>query len=231
MGNYTWETGAPLYNHISGCKALTDRNIDTIYFYGDSYMRQMYAALLITLNGNYRNGSRSDESYAVSKGSRKCLFHSQFNEKYCGVHQLNYLGVVCDGRVQLRAILSNLDLGHCKARTRGKAISLFSTGNHHIASGGGGRLGVNDPVMHAENFKNNFCKELQELHSNASVSGNSNSNSNGKSTTTVVDAGISRGAGAGASAGAGGGLSSCSFWWVSTHHRIIGWFPDERGLY
>ena len=25
-----------------------------------------------------------------------------------------------------------------------------------------------------------------------------------------------------------GGLGTCSFWWMSTHQRIIGWFDDEK---
>ena len=89
--NLTW---IPDYNNTifdakSGCKALLDKGITNIIFHGDSYSRQMYAAMLITLNGDYRYGSLSNSS-----NSPLCEYKNQFNEKGCGTYQLNHNGVV-----------------------------------------------------------------------------------------------------------------------------------------
>ena len=45
------------YGHKNACDALISRGITMITFHGDSFMRQMYTALFITLTGNYKNGS------------------------------------------------------------------------------------------------------------------------------------------------------------------------------
>ena len=89
--NLTWipEYRNVLYDAKSGCKALLDKGITTIIFHGDSYSRQMYAALLITLNGDYRYGSLSNSS-----NSPLCEYRNQFNEKGCGTLQLNHNGRV-----------------------------------------------------------------------------------------------------------------------------------------
>jgi len=68
--------------------------VTTIFFHGDSYMRQMYAAMLITLNGDYRYGSIKDSTV-----SPQCEYHRQFFEKKCGTRDLNHYGVVCGGKV------------------------------------------------------------------------------------------------------------------------------------
>lgn len=57
-------------------------------------MRQMYAAMLITLNGDYRYGSIKDSTV-----SPQCEYHRQFFEKKCGTRDLNHYGVVCGGKV------------------------------------------------------------------------------------------------------------------------------------
>ena len=56
----TWQTTKPplqLHNNITACEALVKKGIKKILFSGDSYMRQIYAATLITLNGDYKHGS------------------------------------------------------------------------------------------------------------------------------------------------------------------------------
>src|SRR5687767_6309157 len=62
--NLTWipdlQSGMKYYNNITACDALIKKGVKKIFFHGDSYMRQMYAALLITLKGDYRYGSQAD---------------------------------------------------------------------------------------------------------------------------------------------------------------------------
>ena len=89
--NMTW---IPDYENVifdakSGCERLLKKGITTILFNGDSYMRQIYAAMLITLNGDYRYGSLSNPNNSV-----QCEYRSQFAEKICGTLQLNHNGRV-----------------------------------------------------------------------------------------------------------------------------------------
>jgi hypothetical protein len=55
--NMSWQSETKFYDHINGCDALLSHGIRKIYFHGDSFMRQMYQGLFITLSGNYRSGS------------------------------------------------------------------------------------------------------------------------------------------------------------------------------
>lgn len=197
LGQNTWKAeGSRFYNWSEACASLVGNGIDTIYFYGDSYMRQIYAATLITLNGNYRNGSLNSEIDGDGIG---CTYHEQFNEKRCGVHQLNRETNVCDDKVRLEFMASDiLDLdGSCVGRKGGSAIVLFSQGNHKIRSGDGGRVGVNDHKLYSQLYEAHFCARLREY-------AKAPERNEWK------------------------GMGTCSYWWMSTHQRIIGWFDDEK---
>ena len=71
-GGLTWHSSNNpiLFNVDNACDALVDAGIRNIDFHGDSYMRQIYAAVLITLNGNYRNGSIRGEPKPAAKTQR-----------------------------------------------------------------------------------------------------------------------------------------------------------------
>lgn len=88
----TWisnDTNPIVYWRDNACEALLKKGIKTILFYGDSYMRQMYAAILITLNGNYVSGSLSNVNNTPG-----CRYHQMFNEKKCGTKEMNHYGQV-----------------------------------------------------------------------------------------------------------------------------------------
>jgi hypothetical protein len=80
-----------LYDKVTGCEALLKKGIRRIFFHGDSYMRQIYAAMLITLNGDYEYGSQANSTL-----SPHCRYKTQFNEKGCGTRLLNKDGRVSD---------------------------------------------------------------------------------------------------------------------------------------
>jgi hypothetical protein len=205
FGNHTWITSTKnIYDRSNACKGLVDKGIDSIYFYGDSYMRQIYAAVAITLSGNYINGSISTSEYAKNSGGGDCIYHKQFNEKHCGIRQLEEDAVVCEGNIHLHHMHHGMfNIDSCRGRAirqgaGGKAINIFSTGNHKI---GESRYGINDAEAHQKLFDASFCTQLRQEKNEIAEGG-------------------------------GGGLdkaNGCSNWWVSTHHRIIGWFPDEKG--
>ena len=215
MGNKTWtdEHGNPfpLYNPEVACEALKRKDIETIYFYGDSYMRQIYAAVLITLNGNYRNGSISTSDWSLRHGGAGCVYAKQFNEKHCGMQQLEEDPVLCNGKLKLHHMHNGgywiNEANGCRHRRHNetKAINVFSTGNHKLVSGGNGRIGVNSAPEHIKLFSAGggmgFCGQLlKELDD------------------------IDKGIGVDMSAG-------CSNWWMSTHRRIKAHYFDETGNY
>jgi hypothetical protein len=72
-----------VYNDATGCDALLHKGVTKIMFYGDSYMRHIYAAMLITLNGNYKSGSLGDPD-----NDKQCYWDKQFSDKGCGVLHL-----------------------------------------------------------------------------------------------------------------------------------------------
>lgn len=120
-------------------------------------MRQIYAALLITLNGDYRYGSIADP-----KVSPQCEYQRQFYEKNCGTRQLNHYGVVCDGQIILDPYLNGLgNLNHCSA-TNG-TVALWSFANYKLSRHG--RDGVNNATAYQEFFERDICPALRTSQS------------------------------------------------------------------
>ena len=185
--NYTWKSNHKFYDKVTGCDALLSKGVKTIFFHGDSFMRQMYQALFITLSGNYRNGSLVNSDATAS-----CEYQKQFNEKKCGVKLLNHAGWVCDGKILLDPLLIGVDsLTHCtpaSSNSNEKKILLWSFGNYK--TGRHGRHGINNATAYSQLFEGNPCPHI--LNSKDVLSSD-----------------------------------QCSVWWISTHYRIKGYFPDE----
>jgi hypothetical protein len=135
---------------------LLKNGIRQIDFYGDSYIRHIYAAMLITLNGNYATGS-----LLQPRGSR-CRFNAQFSEKRCNLDKLNRKGIVCNGQVTLNAKLSAADNAACNGRSG--SVVLFSAGNHAIGSEEQKLLrnGVNNASIYQQHFQQALCPRLRK---------------------------------------------------------------------
>ena len=162
--NLTWIPSYPippvvtgLWNNETACAALLSKGITNIYFYGDSYVRNFYAAVLITLNGDYRAGSLSNDSFTG------CLYRNQFNEKMgsgCGKWgPLNHHGIVCGGKINLHPLLTHLETLNLCAQTNG-SIVLWSAGNHRLSRYG--RFGINNATSYSRYFQRNICKQLND---------------------------------------------------------------------
>jgi len=124
-------------------------------------MRQIYAAFLITLNGNYVNGSISDSLYAQQSGAQRCTYHKQFNEKDCGVRQLNHYGEVCNKQITLDPLLSGYDsLAKC-SRSNGSVV-LFSFGNYNLGHKTQRRQAVNNATLYSQFFEEKICPLLRQ---------------------------------------------------------------------
>lgn len=125
-------------------------------------MRQIYAAILITLSGNYYNGSIGMDKWQQNNDPKgKCKYKQQFNDKFCGKHQLKYDAKICNNSIQLNSVLdTSFPLDSCINRNNNtNAIFLYSVGNHQL---GRDRFGVNDPIEYINLFNNNMCKRLKD---------------------------------------------------------------------
>jgi hypothetical protein len=143
-----------LFDMNSGCQALLDKNISTILFYGDSFMRQIYTGLLITLNGDYKGGSLANLTL-----SPQCANEHQFNEKSCGTRLMNHNGRVCGGKIHLDPLLTGLS---SISESPGTVI-LWSFGNYK--TGKSGRYGVNNATAYQEMFEGDICQKIKARNS------------------------------------------------------------------
>lgn len=203
---YAWKQNSSpsvLYNDVTGCDALIKKGIKKISFYGDSYMRHLFAAMLITLNGNYDAGSQTDST--VNNGNNPCRFQNQFEERDVGCrNRVNSIGKVCDNKVTLEPLLDSIfnhDRGPIYRQTDGTVV-LWTLGNHPIEETvKPGRYGVNDAFANQQWFESDgFCPFLRD----------------NKDKLTGV---------------AGDSSIPYSLWWVSTHARLMATQPDEEPEY
>ena len=200
--NLTWvseDKTDVLYDAQSGCDALINAGITRIDFHGDSYMRQIYAAILITLNGNYVNGSIADTPYAKKNGAHECTYQKQFAEKFCGIRSLNHGPVVCGGKVILDPLLNGLEtLKQCKGGGKSTGIALFSWGNYKVGPQIFDRHGVNNATAYGRFFEDTkLCPNIRN-YDNITLA-----------THTMKK-------------------RSCDIFWLSTHYRLMHHFDDEH---
>ena len=162
--NWTWIPSYPvppflggLYDNETACAALISKGITNIYFHGDSFMRQIYAAMMITLTGDYQGGSLANATRVP-----ECANHQQFNEKRCSTRELNHYGRVCGGKVILDPLLTGFtDLSICGSSNG--SVVLWSFGNYKVTKNGRYpfvRYGVNNASAYAEFFEEGICKRL-----------------------------------------------------------------------
>lgn len=169
--NLTWvpdknsRTGPfKIYNNVTACDALLAKGYTMMFFSGDSYMRQIYAALMITLTGDYKYGSIKNP-----ETSPHCEYGRQFYEKKCGTRDLNHYGQVCDGKITLDPILQQLpyknDLELCSRSP--KTVIMWSFGNYNVINGranfnmNGGRRGVNNATEYQKLLQSHICPTVR----------------------------------------------------------------------
>jgi hypothetical protein len=152
--NLTWTPNTyqnKFYDNVTACDALLKRGVREILFYGDSYMRHIYAAMLITLNGNYEAGSLSNPT-----NTPHCRYKTQFMEKNCNTMQLNHNGIVCDGKIHLDPLLTGYGNMNDCSKHNGTVV-LWSFGNHQL---GRGRYGINNATLFSNLFATSICKDM-----------------------------------------------------------------------
>ncbi|CAM9187390.1 unnamed protein product, partial [Ectocarpus fasciculatus] len=104
---------------------------------GDSYMRHIYQAAIITLTGNYRDGS------VEGVGDLNCTYRNQYSNKECSNHRHVKEPLVCNGTIRLE--LSQYGpLSPKKIFAKKGSVSLLSYGNHQSVKGRGARYGIHN---------------------------------------------------------------------------------------
>lgn len=163
--NLTWspDHSFRFYNSTEACDALVKKGIRYIFYHGDSFMRQMYAAMLISLNGDYESGSLANPQSAP-----QCRYRKQFNEKSCGTRQLNHYGKMCNNQIIMDPLLNGF--GDTKACSEHNgSVVLWSFGNYKLVRYG--REGVNNATMYSNLFQRDICPKIRKLSNNPSYTG------------------------------------------------------------
>jgi hypothetical protein len=159
--NLTWTPTTDnfkFYDNVTACDGLVKRGVKEILFYGDSYMRHIYAAMLITLNGNYKEGSLANPANSPS-----CRYQSQFLEKSCNTYSLNHNGIVCGGQIHLDPLLIGYgNMNDCSKHNG--TVALWSFGNHQLQRG---RWGINNATIFSGEFAKGICKDMNQAKANS----------------------------------------------------------------
>ena len=140
-----WETNSTLYFSNDACELLTNKGIKRLHFIGDSYIRHIFQALILTLTGNYRNST-------LIRPDKSCEFHSLFDESYCSRDLSVKSKNVCNGRVSL--IYHNNPNQKC---IKGD-VYLWSEGNHRVNPSVSNRYGINNASAYSAHYLNDSYK-------------------------------------------------------------------------
>ena len=154
---YTWQS-PQRYNKLSGCALMREKGLQHISFVGDSYMRHIFAATVLTFTGDYEKG-------ALLPHVTGCRFDQQFEEKDCRQH-LTDVVETCEGTLRLKYIdmysLSGwtssdpAELKTCAA----SHLLLLSSGNHPVDLDYTARTGVNSIVHTRKDLLTSVCPVL-----------------------------------------------------------------------
>ena len=201
---YLKDRPMPFFDHESACAMLEREGISKIFFVGDSYMRQIFQSFVITLTGDYEEGS-VPLYFRGKKHRTHCKWQTQFTHRNCSDEEGGFPPrEACfenaGGPVKLiqykEYYYSMENLDHCK-NEKNATITLWSEGNHPI---GKPRNSVNNYESYQAKYLEDFCPV--NLRERPSVPG--------------------------VGPGAHGAFSApCSIWWVSTHYRLKAYWPQE----
>lgn len=108
-----------------GCDMLVQGGVKHILFVGDSYMRHVYVAFMLSLKHNYQDGALN------TPHDMKCDFEGQFEEKVCRL-QLMFRSALCNGLVHI-ALKYGAFVFPTLSDLEGNDLVIWSFGNHPIA--------------------------------------------------------------------------------------------------
>jgi hypothetical protein len=192
------------YDDKTSCALLEREKIKKIYLSGDSYMRHIFQALMITFTGDYEHGSVPDFIKKDKKFNKvHCAYGKQFMHKNCSDEDVFRPVSVCPNNAGGAGVIvapykefyySMENMDHCKDEGPG-TITLLSEGNHPI---GRSRNTVNNYITYQDRYKDTVCREHKAMSPHIDGPGEK-----------------------------GSFAQTCSLWWVSTHYRMKAYFPAE----
>lgn len=197
-GNYTPNT---VFNNITGCEMLNRKGITKMDFHGDSYMRHMHQAILITLRGDYLQGALNEEGGTENYiRPAECVGTVQFYGKTCVDPRPQS---VCDGKVTLHyrgwentqetSAVWQVDISNELCHKQKGQVHFISVGNH--AAHGQKRQTANNFWTWRTHFNDTVCPKMRGIQYKPS---------------TFLDF-----------------TEACSIWWVSTHARFASYHAEE----
>lgn len=141
-----WSINSTVYFEDDACDILTRRGIKRIWMMGDSYMRHMYIAFIMTITGNYRDGP-------LIRSDKTCDYHMLFNEKRCSSTMLQKVKSVCDGQITLLSSMlpDKREIGD---------LIFMSEGNHILHN----RF---DTINNASAYSSHYLSSTNSLCSNS----------------------------------------------------------------
>lgn len=132
--NLTWAV-KKRFDSKEACALLERSGIKSLHFIGDSYVRQVYAATLLTVTGDYELG-------AVSSSS--CAGEAQFEDRHCRQFTVKEK-TACDGKISFH-LVQGIDYdGQCQNNyCDPNTLVIWSGGAHGIGANKETRYGVNN---------------------------------------------------------------------------------------
>jgi hypothetical protein len=113
-----WSINSTLFFENDACDVLTKKGIKRIWMMGDSYMRHIYIAFLMTVSGNYHDDP-------LIRSDKTCEYRMLFNEKRCSTSMLQGEISICSDQITLfsSVLPDKSEVGD---------LILMSEGNHNI---------------------------------------------------------------------------------------------------
>ena len=129
-----------LYFGSDVCTLLKSKNISTILFEGDSYMRHLFQAFVITATGNYKDGTLTPHSPS------NCEYDFQFSEKMCSTTRVQDPAEICGGQLSVHHFPVTRIMHQCMPND----LIFWSEGNHPVNHDYVKRTGVNNSTLYSE---------------------------------------------------------------------------------
>lgn len=132
LGNITWDL-KERYDSAKACGLLQYAGLKTVHFIGDSYVRQIFAAAVITFTGDYQLGAVTEPT---------CSGEAQFEDKNCRKYMITEK-TVCGGNISLSHKLHlNFDGACVHTLCDPGSLIIWGGGAHGISPNKETRYGV-----------------------------------------------------------------------------------------
>jgi len=140
--NITWSLPRIFTNHDT-CGLFNAMGKKRVYFVGDSFMRQIYSAMLLTTTGDFEHGAIKE---------KECSGEEQFADSNCRKY-LEHKRSICNDSVTFHFVSTVSDSGYFTGKCsqdmcRSGSLIIWSEGSHPVFLDRMSRYGVYDPLAY-----------------------------------------------------------------------------------